>query len=102
MSTQTEQLNLKLEKDLYTEIELVSKVLHVPKNEWARGILAHEVKKELEEHKTFLVRDYFKGKISRQKLVNILGEKEVSDIDNVAKIGKKSFSDATKLAKAMK
>lgn len=99
---QTEQLNLKLQKGLYNEIELVSKVLHVQKNEWARNILAHEVKKELEEHKNFLLREYLKRAISRKELVAVLGEKEVRDIDRIAKIGKKSFEDAHILAKAMK
>ncbi len=102
MRAQTEQLNLKLEKDLYNEIDLVSKVLHVPKNEWARSILSHEVKKELEEHKHFLAREYLKGKISRKQLVEVLGEMEVNDIDMIAKIGEKSFTDAAKIAKAMK
>lgn len=99
---QTEQLNLKLEKGLYNEIELVSKVLHIQKNEWARNILAHEVKKELEEHKQFLVREYSKGVVTRKELVDVLGEKEVEQIERITKMGKKSFEDATKLAKAMK
>ena len=99
---QTEQLNLKLEKGLYSEIELVSKVLHIQKNEWARNILAHEVKKELEEHKHFIVREYLKGAIAKKELIAVLGEKDVQDIERIAKIGRKSFEDAARLAKAMK
>lgn len=99
---QTEQLNLKLEKGLYNEIELVSKVLHLQKNEWVRNILAYEVKKELEEHKHFLVREYLKGVVTRKELVAVLGEQEVNDIERIAKVGKKSLEDAAKLAKSMK
>jgi len=99
---QTEQLNIKMQPELHREIDLVAKILHVPKNEWARNILAYEVKKELEEHKQFIVREYLKGNVTRKELVQVLGEKEVNDIERIAKIGKKSFEDAAKLAKSMK
>ena len=65
---ETEQLNLKLQKSLYDEIDIVSKVLHIQKNEWARNILAHEVKKELEVYRHFLVREYLKGAITKKEL----------------------------------
>ena len=99
---ETEQLNLKLQKSLYDEIEIVSKVLHIQKNEWARNILAHEVKKELEEHRHFLVREYLKGTITKKELISVLGAHEVKDIDRIAETGKRSFDDAIRLAKEMK
>ncbi|MEK6857347.1 MAG: hypothetical protein AABX39_02040 [Nanoarchaeota archaeon] len=97
---QSEQLNLKLDKDLFNEVELVSKVLHLPKNEWARNVLAHEVKKEIEAQKQFIVREYIKGKVTKTELVKLLGDKEVADIDRILKIGKKSFEYAKILAGA--
>ncbi len=99
---QTEQLNIKVQPELFKEIDLVSRILHIPKNEWARNILAYEVKKELEEHKTFLVREYFKCNITRKELAQILGENEVRDLERIARIGRQSFEEAAKLAKAMK
>ena len=99
---ETEQLNLKLQKSLYDEIDIVSKVLHVQKNEWARNILAHEVKKELEVHRHFLVREYLKGAITKKELTAVLGAQEVKDIDRIAKTGKNSFDDAVRLVKEMK
>lgn len=48
---QTKQLNVKLMPELDKEIEIVSKILHIPKVDWARNVLARQVKKELEEHK---------------------------------------------------
>ncbi|MBI4919032.1 hypothetical protein HY837_03820 [archaeon] len=97
---QSEQLNLKLEKGLFDEVDLISKVLHVPKNEWARNVLAHEVKKEIDAHKQFIVREYIKGSITRTALVKVLGAKEVANIDHIIKIGKSSFDDAKLLAGA--
>ena len=99
---QTEQLNLKLQKPLFQEIDIISKVLHIPKNEWARNVLAHEAKKELEEHRKFLVQEYLKGTITRLELIGVLGEKEVKNIDRIMLTGKKSFEDAKWLANAMK
>lgn len=99
---QSEQLNLKLQKPLFQEIDIISKILHLPKNEWARNVLAHEAKKELGEHKKFVVQEYVKGTITRLELVGVLGEKEVKNIDRIIIIGKKSFEDAQWLANAMK
>jgi hypothetical protein len=99
---QTEQLNLKLHKGLYDEIELVAKILHIPKNEWARNVLAHKVKKELEEHKTFIALEYAKGKISKKNLINILGKKDAEDVENIIKTNKKGVEKAKQLAKLIR
>mgnify|MGYP001602120045 CR=1 FL=1 len=102
INMQTEQLNLKLEKDLLNEIEIVSDVLHVPKNEWARSVLARQVKKELEEHKKFIARKYINGLIKRNDLIKIFGKKEVKEIDHILSVGKRSFNNAKKLSKFIK
>ena len=99
---QTEQLNIKLMPELSRELDLVAKILHIPKTDWARNILAHEVKKELEEHKAFVAVEYMKGRISRKELIDALGRKDTEDIDFIAMTTKKGFEDAKKLAKAMK
>ena len=63
---QTEQLNIKLMPELAKELDLVADILHIPKTDWARNVLAHEVKKELEEHKAFVAVEYMKGRIKRK------------------------------------
>lgn len=88
---QTAQLNIKLEKALYQEIELISRALHIPKNEWARKVLAYEAKKELEEQKTAIAREYFKGNITKKELISTLGKKGAEDVDLILETGKKSF-----------
>ena len=99
---QTEQLNIKLQKDLFQEINLISKVLHIPKNEWARNVLAYEVKKELEEHKKFIAREYMKGNITKKELISVIGKRDAQEIELILDVGKKSLSSAKKLAKLMK
>ena len=99
---QSEQLNVKLMPELAKELELVAKILHIPKTDWARNVLAHEVKKELEEHKAFVAVEYMKGNISKKELTDALGRKDVDDVEFIAKTTKKGFEDAKKLAKAMK
>ena len=99
---QTEQLNIKMMPELAKEIDLISRILHIPKIDWARNILAHQVKKELEEHKAFIAVEYMKGKVSKEEIIDALGKKDAEDIDFIMKTTKKGFEDAKKLAKAMK
>lgn len=102
ISMQTEQLNLKLQKGLYHEIEIVSKILQIPKNEWARNVLAHEIKKELEEYKQFIVRAYMKGAITKKELTEILSKKEIEAIERILKTGRNSLDDAPRLTHTMR
>ncbi len=99
---QTEQLNIKLMPELSKELDLVAGILHIPKTDWVRNVLAHEIKKELEEHKSFVAVEYMKGKITKKELIGALGAKGAEDAEFVAKTTKKGFEDAKKLAKAMK
>lgn len=99
---QTEQLNIKLMPELAKELDLIAKILHIPKTDWARNVLAHEVKKELEEHKAFVAVEYMKGRISKKELINTLGKKDADDVEFITKTTKKGFGDAKKIAKAMK
>jgi len=99
---QTEQLNIKLMPELSRELDLVSSILHIPKTDWARNVLAHEVKKELEEHKAFIAVEYMKGRIGKKELIDALGKRGASDVEFIAETTKKGFQDAKRLAKAMK
>ena len=93
---------MKLMPELDKEIELVSKILHIPKVDWARNVLAHEVKKELEEQKSFIALEYMKGNISRADLVEFLGKKDADDVDYIMKKSKEGFKAAKGLAKRLK
>lgn len=88
--------------ELNREIELISKILHIPKVDWARNVLAHEVKKELEAHKSFVALEYMKGKISRKELVNLVGEEDAEDVDYIMKKTKEDFRAAKELVKKLK
>ena len=81
---QTEQLNVKLMPELAKELDLLSKILHIPKTEWARNVLAHEVKKELEEHKAFVAVEYMRGRISKKELIDALGKRDAEDIESIS------------------
>src|SRR3989338_5748912 len=98
---QTEQLNIKLMPELSKELDLVAKILHIPKTDWVRNVLAHEVKKELEEHKAFAAVEYIKGRISKKELIGSLGINDAEDVEFIAQTTKKGIEDAKRLAKAM-
>lgn len=85
--------------ELDKEIELVSKILHIPKVDWVRNVLAHEVKKEIEEHKSFVAREYMKSNISRADLVKLLGKKDSEDVEYIMKKTYEGFKAAKRLAK---
>jgi len=99
---QTKQLNVKLMPELDKDIELVSEILHIPKVDWARNVLARQVKKELEEHKSFVALEYMKGKISRAELAKFLGRKDAEDVDYIMKKSKEDFKAAKALTKKLK
>ena len=88
--------------ELEKEIELISKILHIPKVDWARNVLAHEVKKELEEHKSFIAIEYMKGNISKSELVKFLGRRDVADVDYIKKKTDEGYKAAKELAKKLK
>ena len=93
---------MKLMPELDKEIELVSKILHIPKVDWARNVLAHQVKKELEEHKSFVALEYMKGNISKAELVKFLGKKDADDVDYIMRKTDEGYKAAKKLAKKLK
>ena len=99
---QTKQLNVKLMPELDKEIEIVSKILHIPKVDWARNVLARQVKKELEEHKSFAALEYMKGKISRAELVKVIGKKDADDVDYIKIKTDEDFKAAKELSKKLK
>ncbi len=99
---QVMQLNVKVVPELLQEIDIVSKVLHVDRNEWVRNVLGHEVKKELEAHKTFVALAYARGLISKAELVNALGKEDAEDVEHILETNKKGLLFAKKLAARFK
>ena len=90
-----------VDRELAQEIELVSRILHIPKVDWARNVLAHEVKRELEEHKSFIAVEYMRGNLSREELVKLLGKQSANDIDYIMKETREDLKAAKKLAKKL-
>ncbi len=95
----SKQLNLRLSKPLSKELNLISKILHIPQTEWARNVLAHEIKKELEEHRAYITEEYLKGNISKEELEEYFGKKKVKEILLVIEKLKESIDFGDQLAK---
>ncbi len=62
-------------------------------------LIGHEVGRELDECRSFIIMRYFKGNIARKKLVKVLGVKIAKDIDFIMEKTKDNLNDARKLAK---
>lgn len=99
---QTKQINIKLMPELNEKIDLIVKMLNIPKVEWVRNVLAYEVRKELEEHKSFIAREYLRGRISKKEMEKILGEKDARDIIFIVEKTKADLKSAKEMAKNLK
>lgn len=99
---QKRQLNIKLMPELDEKIELVSRILNLPKVEWVRNVLSHEAIKELETHKSFIAIEYMKGRISKAELVKLLGEEDAEEVDFIMKKTREDLKLAKELARKIK
>ncbi len=84
---------------LYEELEMVSKILHITKVEWLRNILAHEIKRELEQHKAYISLEYLKGNISKRELKRFLAKKEADDVDYIKRKTKEDLEASISLTR---
>ena len=102
MSQATVQMNLKLKPELANEIDLISRILHISKTEWIKTLLAHEVKKEIEEHKGFLATEYARGNISYEELVQYVGKEGAELVKLGIENTERAFEEAKKVSQRLK
>ena len=67
------QVNVRLDEHLLSEIDAISKVLHVTRTEWLRSKIAMAVKQETLNLKEAIALEYAKGRITKSELFELLG-----------------------------
>ncbi len=82
--TLSTQVNVRLDDTLLSEIDSISKVLHVSRTEWLRMKIALAVKDDTLKLSEAITLEYAKGRISEKELRNLLG----SDADEIMYIVK--------------
>ena len=77
--TMSTQVNIRLDDDLLSEIDSISKVLHVSRTEWLRMKIALAAKDDALKLSESIALEYAKGRISERELRDLLG----TDADEV-------------------
>lgn len=103
---ETEQLNIRVNKELLKDLDVISKFLKVNKSEWIKIRLAKEVLEEKNKLLMDLSTLYAKGMIDKSELENMVGKNiadEMEFIKNKAKDSVRSgVEDGKKLREELK
>lgn len=78
VAMETEQVNIRMPKNLVQDIGMISKLLKVNKSDWLKTKLAEEVHEEKNKLLMELGTLYANGVISKEKIEKMVG-KDVSD-----------------------
>ena len=78
------QVNVRLDDELLSEIDSISKVLHISRTEWLRMKIALAVKDDTLKLSESIALEYAKGRLSEKDMRDLLG----SDADDIIYIVK--------------
>lgn len=92
----TTQVNVRLDEHLLSEIDAITKVLHISRTEWLRIKIAHAVKEDTLNLTEAIALEYAKGRLSDDELRELLGSDadEIKYIVEHLKRGKKYIKDS--------
>lgn len=92
------QVNVRLNENLLKEIDAITKVLHISRNEWLRNKIAHAVKEDTLNYTEAIALEYAKGHISEREINELFG----SDAKNIKFIVKHLQKGKNKIDKMVK
>ncbi|KXB00462.1 hypothetical protein AKJ41_04055 [candidate division MSBL1 archaeon SCGC-AAA259O05] len=96
---ETEQLNIRLPKELKEDLELVSSILKVSKSEWMKTKLAEQVFEEKKRLLQELSTMYVDGAITKEEIEKMVGEKMAGEMEFVKSKSRESFEKGRRHAK---
>ena len=82
------QVNVRLDDVLLTEIDALSKVLHISRTEWLRTKIARAVKEDTLNLREAIALEYAKERLSKDELFELLGSDSEEIIYIVEKMWK--------------
>lgn len=82
------QVNVRLDDVLLTEIDALSKVLHISRTEWLRTKIAWAVKEDTLNLREAIALEYAKERLSKDELFELLGSDSEEIIYLVEKMWK--------------
>ena len=94
----TTQVNVRLDDVLLTEIDALSKVLHISRTEWLRTKIARAVKEDTLNLREAIGLEYAKGRISKDELFELIGSdaEEIMYIVEKMQRGKETIDSMVK------
>jgi predicted transcriptional regulator len=92
------QVNVRLEKQLLGDIDLLAKVLRISRTEWLRTTIARAVKDETLNLREAIILEFARGNVSKTELRKIFGS-EAKDIEYITYITKKGKKEIDALVK---
>ena len=99
----TEQLNIRMPRELLHDLEVISNLLKVNKSEWIKTKLAEEVHEEKNRLLMELSTLYAKGMISKNKVEQLVGKEIADEMEFIKRKSiesvKKGAEDGKKLRK---
>ncbi len=88
---ETEQLNVRLPKELIEDLELVSSILKVSKSDWMKTKLAEYVFEEKKRLLQELSTMYAEGTITEQEVEKMVGEEMAEEMEFVKEKSEESL-----------
>ena len=82
IDTMTTQVNVRLDDVLLTEIDALTKVLHISRTEWLRTKIARAVKEDTLNLREAISLEYAKGRLTKDELFELLGS-DAEEIDYI-------------------
>jgi metal-responsive CopG/Arc/MetJ family transcriptional regulator len=99
---ETEQVNIRMPKELVNDLDVISKLLKVNKSEWVKTKLAEEVHEEKNKLLMELSALYAKGMISKKKIEQLVGKDIADEMESIKIIAQKSVKHGREYGKRFK
>ena len=84
----TTQVNVRLDDILLTEIDALTKVLHISRTEWLRAKIARAVKEDTLNLREAIALEFAKGRLTKDELFELLGS-DAREIDYIVEMVRK-------------
>ncbi len=99
---ETEQVNIRMPKNLVQDIGMISKLLKVNKSDWLKTKLAEEVHEEKNKLLMELGTLYANGVISKEKIEKMVGKDVADEMESIKVVAQKSVKHGSEYGKKLR
>lgn len=99
---ETEQLNIRVPKDLLRDLDVISNLLKVNKSEWVKTKLAEEVHEEKNKLLIELSTLYSSGLIGKKEVEALVGKDVAGEMEFIKEKSKESVKKGIEYGKELK